>query len=33
MREPPDIWALFIALAFGLAVFVGVLFVLAVAAF
>jgi len=33
VREVPDLWALLIALAFGLAVFVGVLFVLAVAAF
>jgi len=33
MHEPPDIWALFIALAFGMFVFGLVLFVLAVAAF
>jgi len=33
VRDVPDLWALLIALAFGLAVFVGVLFVLAVAAF
>jgi hypothetical protein len=33
VRDVPDIWALVIACAFGLAVFVAVLFVLAVAAF